>query len=362
MYKATAIIHKGQQRIAVYFERQPQLIQRFKKLEGAQWSATLKVWHLPDTDANRTRFQLPVMLAPEQATTKNTNRLTAQPADYTGDIIAKTDAYKSWLRSKRYSDNTVSTYSDALLVFLRFYRHKPVAEISNQDVITFNNEYILRQHFSASYQNQIVNAIKLFFKQIENAALRVDLVHRPKRAKQLPNVLSKQEVKSILEALNNLKHKAMLSLIYSCGLRCSELIQLRITDIHAQRNLLHLKNAKGKKDRIAPLSNKTIALLREYVKAHRPSVYLFEGQQKGQPYDARSLQLVLKSALAKTTISKAVTLHWLRHSYATHLLESGTDLRYIQEILGHKSSRTTEIYTHVSTRSIQNINSPFDDL
>lgn len=358
MYKAERITHKGQRRIAVYFERKPELILRFKKLKGAQWSASLKVWHLPDTEENRTLFHVTAPVVDTPLLTQANSRTI----EYMSEITAKVDTYKSWLRSKRYSDNTVNTYCEALLVFLRYYKHKPVAEITNQDVITFNNEFILQQQLSASYQNQIVNAIKLFFKNIETTPLQVDLVHRPKRAKQLPNVLSKQEVKSILSSLNNLKHQAMLSLIYSCGLRCSELLQLRMTDINSQRNLLHIKNAKGKKDRIAPLSNKTIALLRQYFKAHQPVVYLFEGQQKGLPYDARSLQLVLKSAVAKTTITKPVTLHWLRHSYATHLLEAGTDLRYIQEILGHKSSRTTEIYTHVSTRSIQNICSPFDDL
>ena len=154
----------------------------------------------------------------------------------------------------------------------------------------------------------------------------------------------------------------MLSLIYSCVLRSSELINLKIHEVDSKRNLLIIKKAKGNKDRIAPLSDKTIQLLREYFKINKPITYLFEGQMKGEPYDTRSLQLVMKTALLKAKIKKPVTLHWLRHSYATHLLESGTDIRYIQEILGHKSSRTTEIYTHVSTRSLQKIISPFDDL
>jgi len=123
-----------------------------------------------------------------------------------------------------------------------------------------------------------------------------------------------------------------------------------------------LKNAKGKKDRIVPLSNKILLMLRDYYKIYKPKTWLFEGQNKGDQYNNRSLQQILKYALQKTGITKPVTLHWLRHSYATHLLESGTDLRYIQELLGHNSSKTTEIYTHVSTKSIQQIKSPFDDL
>lgn len=190
----------------------------------------------------------------------------------------------------------------------------------------------------------------------------VDKIHRPKRAKVLPNVLSKEEVKLILNAHSNIKHKMMLSLIYSCGLRCGELLALKPAHIDSKRNLVLLKNAKGQKDRIAPLSPKILELLREYYNLFKPSTYLFEGQIKGQPYDDRSLQQVLKQALKKVGITKPVSSHWLRYSFATHLLESGTDLRYIQELLGHSSSKTTEIYTHVSTKSIQQIKSPFDDL
>ena len=154
----------------------------------------------------------------------------------------------------------------------------------------------------------------------------------------------------------------MLSMIYSCGLRCGELLALQPVHVDSKRNIVLLKNAKGKKDRIVPLSPKILEMLRDYFKTCKPKTWLFEGQTAGKPYDARSLQLILKQALSKTGIKKPATLHWLRHSYATHLLESGTDLRYIQELLGHNSSKTTEIYTHVSTKNIQQIKSPFDDL
>jgi integrase/recombinase XerD len=216
--------------------------------------------------------------------------------------------------------------------------------------------------YSSSYQNQVVNGIKLFFQNRRGLKFNPEIVYRPKREKLLPNVLGKEEVKRILEAHANLKHKVMLSLIYSCGLRCGELLALKPSHIDSGRNLVLIKNAKGKKDRIVPLSGKILEMLREYYKVYKPKIYLFEGQSIGKPYDARSLQLILKQALHKAGITKPVTLHWLRHSYATHLLESGTDLRYIQELLGHNSSKTTEIYTHVSTKNIQQIKSPFDDL
>ena len=154
----------------------------------------------------------------------------------------------------------------------------------------------------------------------------------------------------------------MLSLIYSCGLRCGELLALKLIHIDSLRNIVLLKNAKGQKDRIVPLSPKILNMLRDYYSIYKPKKNLFEGQVAGIPYDSRSLQQVLKQALHKAHLTKPATLHWLRHSYATHLLESGTDLRYIQELLGHNSSKTTEIYTHVSTKSIQQIKSPFDNL
>ncbi len=345
-WKAELITHRKEKRIAVYFEKDAALISRIKALEGSRWSQTLKLWHLPDTDENRKRFKLPLV-----ADTLPSNEGIIQ--------IAK---FKQWLRSKRYSESTIVTYSEALKSFLVFYNNKAIADISNEDVIVYNNEYILKSGLSSSYQNQIVNSIKLYFKTCRDTKIEVDKIHRPKREKVLPNVLSKEEVKAILEAHSNLKHKMMLSLIYSCGLRCGELLALQPVHIDSKRNIVLLKNAKGKKDRIAPLSPKILEMLREYYKLFKPTTYLFEGQHAGTPYDSRSLQKVLKLALNKARIVKPVTLHWLRHSYATHLLESGTDLRYIQELLGHSSSKTTEVYTHVSTKSIQHIKSPYDDL
>lgn len=345
-WSAKIITHRKEKRIAVYFEKDAELIARVKLINGSRWSQTMGVWHLPDTEENRIRFKI-------------TPISHSIPSDQGIEQIEK---FKQWLRSKRYSESTLNTYCEALKSFLVFYREKPIAEISNEDVIVYNNDYILKKNLSASFQNQTVNAIKLFFQTVHETKMMVDKIHRPKRAKVLPNVLSKEEIKLILNAHSNIKHKAMLSMIYSCGLRRSELLNLRFSDIDANRNIVLLKNAKGKKDRIAPLSPKILQMLREYYIDYKPAVWLFEGQIKGEQYSEKSLQSVLKQALQKTGIKKPVTLHWLRHSYATHLLESGTDLRYIQELLGHSSSKTTEIYTHVSTKSIQQIKSPFDDL
>jgi integrase/recombinase XerD len=271
-------------------------------------------------------------------------------------------AFKNHMNYRRYSGNTIKTYSDALEVFFRFFQNKKLESLTIEDIIHFNNDYILRKNLSSSYQNQVINAIKLFYRNRFNKTMEVDFIQRPRREKRLPNVLSKEEVKTILEAPTNLKHRAMLSLIYACGLRRSELLNLTLVDILSNRNLLFIRQSKGKKDRVVPISNKLIDILRDYYKAFKPKTWLFEGQFPNTKYSEKSLENVLKQSLTKTKISKKVSLHWLRHSYATHLLENGTDLRYIQELLGHSSSRTTEIYTHVSTLNLQQIRSPFDDL
>jgi integrase/recombinase XerD len=270
--------------------------------------------------------------------------------------------FKNYLKSQRYSPNTIKTYTDALGVFFQFHSNKDPEQLEIEDIVHFNTGYILRKNLSASYQNQVINAIKLFYRNRFNRLMDLNNIQRPRREKRLPNVLSKQEIKAILEAPTNLKHRAMLSLIYACGLRRSELLNLSLSDVHSDRNLLFIRQSKGKKDRVVPISNKIIEMLREYYKAYKPKTWLFEGQIPNTKYSEMSLAKVLKQALKKAGNQKPVSLHWLRHSYATHLLESGTDLRYIQELLGHSSSRTTEIYTHVSTKSLQQIRSPFEDL
>jgi len=266
------------------------------------------------------------------------------------------------MEQKRYSDSTIKTYVMAITSFLRFIKPKTSIEATNEDMRRFVYHYMIPHRLSFSYQNQAVNAAKLFFKTIRGSILITEQLERPRREHRLPNVLSKEEVSAILQALPNQKHRTMLSLIYACGLRRGELLNLRLENIDSKRHLLIILNAKGKKDRVVPISDKVITMLREYYKAYKPKMWLFEGQNVGEEYSERSLQMVLKHSLTKANIKKPVTLHWLRHSYATHLLESGTDLRYIQELLGHKSSKTTEIYTHVTEKSLQKIKSPFDDL
>lgn len=370
-------VHHGVPQQFIYFKRDYVLQEELKKLKGVRYSGSKRAWY---TDAQKLQEVLQLLRkfpsykieVEENERSENEKQeleqeevkehKSPQPETPREEVIQKLEELRSWMRSKRYSDSTISTYIDALRTFFKYFGEKNSSEISNEDLIEFNNKYILKNRLSASFQNQVVNAVKLFCRITENKKLDPELIHRPKRARVLPNVLSKEEVKAILSALKNLKHKAMLSLIYSCGLRRGELLNLKLNDVDSKRHLLIVRQAKGKKDRIVPLSEKMLSLLREYYKAYKPKEWLFEGQNGEDQYDERSLANVLKQAVQKSKITKPVSLHWLRHSYATHLLENGTDLRYIQEILGHSRSRTTEIYTHVCDNSIRKVISPFDNL
>ncbi|MES2566282.1 MAG: site-specific tyrosine recombinase/integron integrase [Bacteroidota bacterium] len=369
------LIHHDKPRVFLRFENDAEAGNLVRNFLNGKWSFSQCAWHVAyeETIFEKIcdvffRYQVKVYkknqfdesyIKPSPPSEKKASLAQFILCPETADKLLE---FESWLKSKRYSHHTVDTYSNAIRTFLGYYASKPVSDISNDDLIHFNNDYIIANKFSASYQNQVVNAVKLFFKIVEFKTMRPELIHRPKNPKLLPNVLSKEEVKAILQAHGNIKHKAMLSLIYSCGLRCGELLRLKLNDIDSKRGVVIIKQSKGRKDRIAPLSIKIVELLRAYYQAYKPTTYLFEGQTKDEMYDERSLQNVLKQSLEKCGITKPVSLHWLRHSYATHLLENGTDLRYIQEILGHSSSKTTEIYTHVSTKSIQNVTSPFDYL
>lgn len=358
------IIHHDENRLLLRFKWNKQLIDMVKSIPDRKWSDTLKAWHVPNSPESKVILS---KLPENEITIRWVDQIKVNPkpaieatpieSPYSNEI----NLFKRYMTQRRYSENTIRIYADCLKIFLQ-YTGKPTLEITNSDLEQFSHDYVIKNKYSSSFQNQVINSVKLFFSSIHNTKLRVEEVERPRRDHKLPNVLSKEEVKQILSSPTNMKHKTMLSLIYACGLRRSELINLKPKCVDSNRGVLIIRQAKGNKDRIVPISEKTVEMLRTYYQMYKPQVWLFEGQEKGEQYSEASLQKVLKEATSKARIGKPVTLHWLRHSYATHLLESGTDLRYIQELLGHKSSKTTEIYTHVSTKSIQKIRSPFDDL
>jgi len=270
--------------------------------------------------------------------------------------------FKSLLNIKRYSPNTIKTYYGLLLAFQKFIGLDiPINSLTNNEVLKHISNVVRYKGLSYATQKQLISALKLYYKEIHGKEMNFYTVYPRNKPKPLPVILSQKEVKSILESTTNIKHKAMLTIIYALGLRSGELINLKLEDIHKDRKQVHIKTAKGNKDRVLPIPKTLKPIMNQYYKKYKPSVYLFNGQGKPQ-YNAQSLRKVLKSSCRKAGINKTVTVHSLRHAYATHLMDLGTDVRIIQELLGHQSIKTTMIYTHVTTRSIQKIKSPLDFL
>ncbi len=268
------------------------------------------------------------------------------------------DSYIQKLILKKYALNTVNAYVSAFEAFINHYKSKELNTLNEIDIRDYI-QLLIKQGRSNSAINICINSIKFYYEIVLDMPNRFYEIERPRKQEKLPEILSKKEVIAIINNTNNLKHRCIVSLLYSAGLRRSELLNLKLTDINSERMLIHVKQSKGNKDRYTLLSKKVLLELREYFKLYKPQIYLFEGK-KGIAYSAASVVKIVKRAAKKASIYKKVTPHMLRHSFATHILESGTDIRYIQELLGHSSTKTTEIYTRVATNNLQSIKNPLD--
>lgn len=265
---------------------------------------------------------------------------------------------------KGYSLSTINTYYYFLLRFINSFKHDNISKINNfnsEIINTYHQNMMAEKSFSEQTINQSVNAIKNYYSNILGKTIEINQVVRPKLGRKLPKVWNKDEIQQIFNSITNIKHKALLYLVYGSGLRIGEALNLKIADIDSNRMLINICKAKGKKDRSTIMGETTLNTLREYYKKYKPKDFLFEGQFGGK-YSSASAGKILTKAIAKAKVPKRGGLHSLRHSFATHLLESGTDLRYIQVLLGHNSSKTTEIYTHVSNKNLRQIKSPLDDI
>lgn len=271
------------------------------------------------------------------------------------------DGYLEKLERKRYSEQTIRTYTGYFNDFAVYFTGRNLEDITVEEI----NQYILGlirdKGISHSQQNQRINAIKFYYEKVLGREKLYFEVERPRKEFKLPDILSKEEIALMIDNTDNLKHKCIIVMIYSCGLRRSEAIEMKLSDIDTKRMLIKIRGAKGKKDRYVQLAKGALSLLEEYYKEYKPKVWLFEGQKGGQ-YSAESIISLVKQAGRKAGIRKNIYPHILRHSFATHHLEQGTDLRYIQEWLGHSSSKTTERYTHVSRADFSRFRNPFDDI
>jgi len=361
-------IHHAQQVIFVLFDYNKELKKHLRELTPAMWSKTYNCWYIKESDFNLNFFfvKFSELAYIDYSELKKPLNKVLQPTarrDYTyRNNIKLPKPYSDKLIQKRYSESTQRTYSAYFKDFLHFFRDADINDLSKDDINDYMLKLVAEDKISASEQNQRINAIKFYYEKILEREKFLYHIDRPRRSRQLPKVLSKSEVKEIIKQCNNLKHKCILSLIYSAGLRRSELINLKVTEIYSERRLIKIADAKGNKDRYTLLSDALLNMLRDYYKQFRPKFWLFEGNTNGSQYSATSIANILKEAARKARIYRRVTPHMLRHSFATHLLEQGTDLRYIQELLGHSSTKTTEIYTHVTNKNISNIKNPLDEL
>lgn len=268
------------------------------------------------------------------------------------------EEYLQKLELKNYSLNTCKTYVSLFEKFINFFNKKELVELSELDVRQYML-YLIQEHKSNSYINQTINSIKFYYEVVMGMPNRFYSIERPRKRQRLPKVLAKEYILRMIDRTKNIKHKCIIGLLYSSGLRRGELINLKIEDIDSSRMVIHIKDAKGNKDRYTLLSETTLCYLREYFIIYRPLVYLFESPYNTK-YSAKSVAAIVRKAAEKAKAPIKVSPHTLRHSFATHLLENGTDLRYIQSLLGHSSTRTTEIYTQVAVKSFKSIKNPLD--
>lgn len=353
------VFHYENKVVGIFFPWSSTLTQAVRRIRFAYYSRTLKAWHTTwreeVVEEIRDAFQgLADVVEEWSAELGKIDDLSPKrelviPKDYT-DLLTR----------KRYSEATVRNYCSQFQAFINFFQRDPEG-LSENEINVYMKFLIEKRKISASTQNMAINAIKFYFEQVKKERSKRYQYDRPVKERKLPVVLSKEEVSRLFSSCANIKHNAMLQLIYSAGLRRSELINMKVGDIDRDRNLITVRNGKGKKDRITLLSRSIIPLLDHYLARYAPTNWLFESADHGQ-YSESSLQQVFRRALAQSGINKEATLHSLRHSFATHLLEQGTDIRYIQVLLGHNSSRTTERYTHVTKKGFENIKSPLDNL
>jgi site-specific recombinase XerD len=364
------LLVNNQKRIGLQYFKDKVLDALVEKLPDVEWSDTFVMSHIPNTakhvDSIFKTFKGVAWLnvkyfytnKPIHNGAENLNLDQYREREVDSNYRPVPAVYLEKLERRKYALNTAKSYISAFEKFMNYYDKLVLDQISEQEIQDYIH-FLSRSDKSNSYINIAVNAIKFYYEVVLNMPNRFYAIDRPRQKKSLPRVLSKGEIALILSKISNIKHKSIIGLIYSAGLRRSELINLKITDIDSDRMMLFVKGAKGNKDRYTILSEKILKQLRQYFAKCRPEVYLFEGK-KGKKYGASSIRKVLQKAVRAAKINKEVTIHTLRHSFATHLMEDGVDLRYIQNLLGHSSSKTTEIYTHVARKAIQGIKSPLD--
>lgn len=360
----------NQQMIGIQFQPDKVIHALIKTLANPKWSKEYKMVYLLNTKQNLSEifhiFKGTVWINYHRFSTNKPLNTTNPELDVQWFRNRKSnpsyrfcpEEYLLKLELKRYANNTARTYIGFFELFINHYKEKELNAIDENDIRAYL-QLLVQKKMSNSSINQVINAIKFYYEVVKGMPHRFYDIERPRKEYKLPSVISKVEILALIDHTTNIKHKCILQLLYSAGLRKSELLNLKLKDIDSHRMLVIVKNAKGNKDRLTLLSAKVLENLRLYFKEYSPKEYLFEGQ-KGGKYSGESVLRIVKMASIKAKTRQNVTPHVLRHSFATHLLESGVDLRQIQVLLGHNSSKTTEIYTHVATNTFKSIKNPLD--
>lgn len=356
--------------IRIDFPFDDKLIHSVKKIEGASWNKSNRCWLVPNKQDNLKAIQTvfkglawidskALFASRHKKDQKNKYRKPAINLNPTAKqaIID----FEKFMVAKRYSVNTIKNYISLLTIFLSGFPAKNPEEISNEDMIEYANEFIVKSGYSINYHRQMVSAVKLFFSIQLKRKVELELLIRPKKEDKLPKFLSREEILKILLATRNKKHKLIILLLFGCGLRKSEIPNISLSDIRRDVNLIQIRDAKGRKDRLVPLPVKILSLMELYYKEEKPKKYLFEGQTGGK-YSAESVYQVVKHAGEKAGLMRPISPHMLRHSYGTQQTEQGINTLTLQKIMGHRSSKTTEIYSHISQKQIGNTSSPVDNL
>lgn len=372
------IVHQlNEQQLGVYVpHHQYSWKEILRKIQGRVWDNHEKYWIVPYTKESLEQLRqirtihfnfvpsssIPNSIEPSFSAKKQSKQKKPKPYDLLNNTqkLAIT-ALEEMLIRERKSWRTIKSYRTHLIGLLRYYPNDKPSQISNQQLKKYLLHKITNDKIAVTTQGQILNAFVAFYKRLLNQEEKTANLYRPKKPKKLPNIFSKKEMKTFLTSIDNLKHKTMMILAYSAGLRKSEIINLRKKDILFDRKCIFVKQAKGKKDRYVMLADNATKFLKSYLKVYQPRFWLFEGSKGGQ-YSERSLQSVFTNAKVKSGVNEGVTLHGLRHSFATHLVDNGVPLHVVKDLLGHNSIKTTEVYLHISKNYLNKVKSPLEQL
>lgn len=389
------LFHRGKEAIGLFFENYQGLNTLVKELNIAKWSSTHHCWYMPMEqgayqqlkkalkekawfDESKLREYLvkkksaektPAAFIDKHVNDSIQKRAVPKKAESVPGRIAKVNTHilplvRQALILKSYSESTVKTYINEIAQFLQSLGHHAADDFTTERLKSYLSYCARELQLSENTLHSRINALKFYYEQVLKREKLFWEIPRPKKPQQLPKLLNETELRNLFNALPNKKHKAMLFTAYSAGLRVSEIVNLKIADVDSKRMQLFIERAKGKKDRYVNLSPLLLDILRKYLQEYtpKPKLYLFESEATGQAYPTRTVQQIFSKAKHKARINKEVGVHSLRHSFATHLLDKGTDIKYIKDLLGHFSIKTTERYLHVSKKQLVNIVSPFDDL